>query len=543
MRKLVVRFQDNGLSLVEHQGFDVFESDGAYLIYSFLPIGLDKFRLVEAFKQTNIDFNETASGHYLLVFIEFVNSIPRIKILQDRFGSEVVFFKHDTEELTVVTSWLETELVDSNKLFNHQILQDVSRTRLNDPRSPFFNLEGQWQELLFGNAIQICGDKTELHRTPTERFFYPSNQSKLTGQEAANRIENELEKTLIDVSKLSSKCAVLLSGGVDSFILLALAKKHFSEVTAYSPKIENANNEELERAIVMAEHLGVQHEIVEVSDRDVSAACNTLLKSIGRPIRNFSSLIYPRLFSSIKETFVFYGLNADILFGDKDIKTQLIDYKYKTIIECVPEFLRTAKVKAALSRLAYGVSRLGILGLGTENERRYHSILSALNFEGNDQIFMQEQMPTASKVTQFNWSKKLIFDTECRLHMLEIEASAHPYRKQVITPFYSKEMNQISASLSFEQLFGNSGISVLKNFKRDNRYQCKPLIKLIASKYISEEIVYKRKLDFPTPYARWMAEIFNDRPEIDLDDLPVQTYWTYYNLLKLQCLAEQTKRY
>ncbi len=344
---------------------------------------------------------------------------------------------------------------------------------------------------------------------------------------------------MLSVRRETETCAVLLSGGTDSFILLAMAKKIFSQVIAYSPEIENANNEELDRAKVMAAHLGVPHIVVPISDEDIKAGCELILVSIGRPIRNFSSLIYPALFAAINEKHVFYGLNADILFGDKDNKTQLVDNKYKNLFELIPQFLRGKKVRQILSSLRYGVSRLGILGLGPNNEKHRNKILEVFNVNEMDSPFMQEQLPQGSLVRQFNWSKKLIFDTECRLHMLEIEASAQSHSIRVVTPFYSRELNRISASLSFEQLYGNAGVSILKNFKRDNKHQCKPLIKRIANKYIDADMVYKRKLDFPTPYDRWMSELFNDLPSLTLESMPVQTYWTLYNLLKLKQLKHQ----
>ncbi|WP_100643227.1 hypothetical protein [Alteromonas facilis] len=171
MRKLLVKFDKVSVNIALKNGFELFESEGSYLLYSFLPLGIDISQLMVDLSNSNYDFNEIAHGHYTLIYIEFNDESPCIRIVQDRFGSEVVFFKLESDELTVATSWLEEGLVSNDEMFNSEVLIDISLTRLNDPKSRFFNLNGSWQELLFGHAVEMKGGSVEYVQTPKLDFF------------------------------------------------------------------------------------------------------------------------------------------------------------------------------------------------------------------------------------------------------------------------------------------------------------------------------------------------------------------------------------
>ncbi len=61
-------------------------------------------------------------------------------------------------------------------------------------------------------------------------------------------------------------CVVLLSGGMDSTTLLALAKQNFDEVVALSIDYAQRHKRELECAKKVAEHYGVPHKILNITN-------------------------------------------------------------------------------------------------------------------------------------------------------------------------------------------------------------------------------------------------------------------------------------
>jgi asparagine synthase (glutamine-hydrolysing) len=77
-------------------------------------------------------------------------------------------------------------------------------------------------------------------------------------------VDSALRQALARLRPRGSRFGVLLSGGVDSSILTALAKEELGSVVAYTARIAGFDNTELERASLVAKHLGVEHRIVDV---------------------------------------------------------------------------------------------------------------------------------------------------------------------------------------------------------------------------------------------------------------------------------------
>jgi 7-cyano-7-deazaguanine synthase len=61
-------------------------------------------------------------------------------------------------------------------------------------------------------------------------------------------------------------CIVLLSGGMDSGTLLALAKVNFDKVSALSIDYAQRHKRELNSAVKLAQHYNVRHKILDVSN-------------------------------------------------------------------------------------------------------------------------------------------------------------------------------------------------------------------------------------------------------------------------------------
>jgi asparagine synthase (glutamine-hydrolysing) len=116
---------------------------------------------------------------------------------------------------------------------------------------------------------------------------------------------------------------VLLSGGIDSTIMAALAAKAFPRCTAYTARVDGFSNPELPRAAEVARRLGLEHRIVDVSQDDLGRLFPVVVARLQEPPRHFNNLVLARLFEALSGhvAVVVAGDAADVLFGGGELGT------------------------------------------------------------------------------------------------------------------------------------------------------------------------------------------------------------------------------
>jgi asparagine synthase (glutamine-hydrolysing) len=78
-------------------------------------------------------------------------------------------------------------------------------------------------------------------------------------------------RTLDEAVKLRLPAGILLSGGIDSAVLTALAARHGAPLSTYSAGFADDRSSELARAAEVAKHFGTRHHEIVLSPRDIVA--------------------------------------------------------------------------------------------------------------------------------------------------------------------------------------------------------------------------------------------------------------------------------
>ena len=103
------------------------------------------------------------------------------------------------------------------------------------------------------------------------RYWFPPDRGACTGQPVAEPVAAFTEKLDEAVRLRAPGAGVLLSGGVDSAALLALAARHETPQT-FSAGFADDPDSELPRAAALARHFGARHHEIVLSPDDVVAA-------------------------------------------------------------------------------------------------------------------------------------------------------------------------------------------------------------------------------------------------------------------------------
>ena len=101
---------------------------------------------------------------------------------------------------------------------------------------------------------------------PLYRFIVKANTTKRIFDQIVDTLKSAVKKR-VETSKRSVAC--LLSGGLDSSLIAALAARYYDNLNTYSIGMEGS--EDLCNARIVAQHIGSIHEIILTEDEFFNA--------------------------------------------------------------------------------------------------------------------------------------------------------------------------------------------------------------------------------------------------------------------------------
>jgi asparagine synthase (glutamine-hydrolysing) len=109
-------------------------------------------------------------------------------------------------------------------------------------------------------------------------------------EEAIDQLDELLSASVSDRVIADVPVGVFLSGGLDSSLVTAFARKAAPDLTAFSVRIGQGSFDETPYATEVARHLGVRHHVVGLDDADVIAAFDAIADKLGEPLADSSLL-------------------------------------------------------------------------------------------------------------------------------------------------------------------------------------------------------------------------------------------------------------
>ncbi|EEG78008.1 asparagine synthetase B family protein [Dethiobacter alkaliphilus] len=138
-------------------------------------------------------------------------------------------------------------------------------------------------------------------------------------EEAIKAVRELLIKSIEQAISSGNIKGVALSGGLDSSIILAVAREFDKDIAAFTATFAERHGEDLEYAKLLADQLGVDHHIYEITREDIKNVLPEAvwyLESFDEDcITGFIANYYTSRFASDHVNSVLVGEGADELFG------------------------------------------------------------------------------------------------------------------------------------------------------------------------------------------------------------------------------------
>lgn len=459
------------------------------------------------YKQWGKAVLQKLNGMFALVIYDKANH--KLFIARDRVGIKPLFYYADTDGITwasemkavLAAPWIKHEINWDGLFKNYQLQTTPS------PETCFQHLHsvkpGGWMEI----------DISRNHLTHGSYWQIPIGEttSNISVQEAVNMLDEKLRQIIKLQLRADVPVTSLMSGGIDSTLLTALCAKQHPGFDCYSLGFDGSGTgaDELPQAMAMAKMLGIKQHIHTIKAADV---IDDLEESIAHYEEPYMTL-EPALAASDylhKQGYkvVMNGLGADEVFGGY---THYLDYKnwqqrrklafLEALVPAQGTYFKKVKNYLGLdTALKYFInSRLGL--------RTYElsELLGRVVESAGDSLHEQEPHIRNVPESLFYYDLKYYIGAH---HVYRDDLSGMKNSLEVRYPYLDHELIEWVSTLPLDI--------------RYNDLTTKPLLKEVATRYITKENLSMPKKGFNLPLDKWIKE-----------DNTIQNY-AYQNLQALK---------
>jgi asparagine synthase (glutamine-hydrolysing) len=348
------------------------------------------------------------------------------------------------------------------------------------------------------------GDK--LH---TQRYFHPDFAIKAVPEpeKLYRAIKEALEDSVAKHMRADVTVGAFLSGGIDSTVVAALAKRHNPKLLTFTTGFEREGFSEIDVAAESAAAIGVEHITKVVSADEMMSTLPLIVWYLDDPVAD--PALVPLYFIAREARkhvkVVLSGEGADELFGGYTIYREPISLR---AFDHVPAGVRRG-LGALSARLPEGLRGKDLLRRGAIDIReRYY---------GNARIFRPEELsllktfdPDVSymDVTAEHYAATEHLDGSTRMQYIDLftwlrgdilvkaDKMTMANSLELRVPFLDIEVFEVGASIPTAQ----------KLTKETTKYALRRAIEDI----VPPHVINRAKLGFPVPIRHWLKDVMYD---------------------------------
>lgn len=235
----------------------------------------------------------------------------RLFAARDRMGIKPIYYCLDETGIC-----FGSELSAVQKLsYRHDLSSQALHLyfRLTYIPAPHTMIDGI-EKLLPGHFIDISQNGKQI-----EKYFHWQPADVVTTfDDSVKMVRSEVERSVKMRLVADVPLGTFLSGGIDSSIISAIAAKHTAKLETFSVGFpDSAYQDESEKAVQVARHIGSRHHKIMVSNSDLQAQVNDMLNLLDEPFADSSALAVFTLckYTSQRVKVALSGDGADELFG------------------------------------------------------------------------------------------------------------------------------------------------------------------------------------------------------------------------------------
>lgn len=449
-------------------------------------------------------FYRGLNGHFALVIVS--KTTNALRLVTNRIGGSRLYISRSQEQVAISNNLVDT--MCGQVFWNPIACKETFEYRWTSGDQSL--IEGI-QQVPPGSYWDV-NSKQEIDKHTY--FYFPMNRIKNQNsiEEHAKKVEALLTNALDSAVKPNSKIGVLLSGGVDSSILSAIARTRLEDIVAISHRSDDHLNPELETAVQFARELGIEHRIVTVNDDAIRESFIATTRITGQPPRNQSALILNKIFQTLDGHFdqIVYGEAADTLFGSSTVNRFRLRHQKQAILQKITAWIPFSN--AIIDKLP---EHNKLRRIKEESVTNYMLKAHRLRLTTPAEQFISELLPDldslqflagltdepvdysrADLATCISLLMTRVMRTGVANHFHEIVSLAHAYGTEIISPFADLESIDYGYALDDSAYFGGEFV--------------KPVLRKIGEKYFTPSLMYLPKQGFPTPYVDWLNTLLDD---------------------------------
>ena len=259
--------------------------------------------LIKFFDKYKIKGLHQLNGFFSFAFYDHIQK--ELYVVRDRYGEKPLYYYYDKDVFAFASEIQPLlELIQKKLPINKEVL--YTYFRLHYIPGEYSILQGI-QRLLPGYFIHIQNNTITIQ--PWYQLQKESFHEKVSFDELLN---DAVKKRLISDAPLGA----FLSGGVDSSIVCALAKRHLNTLHTFSLGYKHTHQyNETKDAQIVAKHIGSTHHNFEIDIEEILDYIPNILQAIDEPFADSSSVNVYFLSQKIKPyaTAVLSGDGADEL--------------------------------------------------------------------------------------------------------------------------------------------------------------------------------------------------------------------------------------
>jgi asparagine synthase (glutamine-hydrolysing) len=434
------------------------------------------------------------------MFAGYIHIGSKIYGFTDRVGEKPLYYGF-FEDVFFVSSNLP-EFVDRSELISdYTLLTGLIKPQISN--EVFMLTPGTFFEI----DESLIGKKSEVKIV---KYWKWPNRPKFFSEQKKGNFEVILTDSVKSQLVSDVGMSVLLSGGVDSGVIAAIARREFgSTLTSFTLSFKDSKYSEKSNAVTTAKHLDLRHEIIEVSFEDLANNLNSTLDAMDIPIFDSGAL---SLFSLCKEVskankVSLTGDGGDELFRGYSI----FDYSFIiNLLSVIPSRLPLSIVLKNLNKFqSQNENYLGFelkisRALSSVYKREINPLYGALGPFGGSNLFTY--ICDQVKDKEFAAEKKFISKKNIEAYFIE----------EILPKIYLIKSDRISMYHGLELRSPFLDYRVIEAAFRFSEWNLnfnprKEILKQVAFNLLPKEILNSKKHGFSAPFHNVVKYL--DKPD------------------------------
>lgn len=451
--------------------------------------------ILAAFEEWGIECVEHLEGMFAFALWDG----EKLYLVRDRFGKKSLFYHLTSKGIAFASEIKALRPFLSSIRMNEEAMRSYLSFLAPTPPHTFYEgiekLEsGEW-------LCYDCGVITK------QRYYTPLSApvSAITERSVAlERIEEELHRAVAIRLDTTASSAALLSGGIDSAMICAIAKAQGKKLPVYTLGYdEYGGYDERENAAETARILGLDHTEVVISRHDFIEKLDTVLNQMDEPLNDPAAVPLYLLFESIARDglkVVYSGEGSDELFLGYRQYFEYLDIEKAASLHHKNWLKKYFHAHFSMNREWEWYKRVfdGSLLFRTSGEKftdLQQNLLLRRNVRDDESLRflapyreMFEQSTHSHPAQWYSMIDLKLFVGEHFLTKLDRVSMAHTIEGR--TPFLDHRLVETLLGVEPSIRIGEGGT--------------KSLLKSIARRYLGDEVIGRKKKGFSNPYMEWL---------------------------------------